>query len=44
MLLINVVNVQRERRKDMPIETILIILLLIFIFGGGGFYWSRRGR
>ncbi len=39
-----VVNVQRERRKVMGIETILIIIVLILIFGGGGFYWRGRGR
>jgi len=42
-----VVNVQRDQkegRKAMSIETILILIVLIMIFGGGGFYWSRRGR
>jgi len=39
-----IVNIQRERRKVMSMETILIILVLFLIFGGGGFYWSRRGR
>ena len=36
------VNVQKERRKVMSLETILIIVILIVIFGGGGFYWTRR--
>jgi hypothetical protein len=34
-------TVQKERRKAMSMETILIIVALILIFGGGGFYWRR---
>jgi hypothetical protein len=41
---VNVQKNQKEGRKAMSIETILIIIVLIMIFGGGGFYWSRRGH
>ena len=36
-------TLQRQPRKDSPVELILIILVVLLLFGGGGFYGYRSG-